>query len=177
MTPAGVDRLKLDEAVGGKPPLTAYQDTGGVWTVGWGCTGAGIGPGTTWSLAQAEAALVQRIAQTESGLRNRFTWFEVLERTDPVRADVLVNIAFNIGITGLGRWPVTLAAVKARDWPAAAADILGNTVWRDQVHDRCLRCSGAMRTGNWGGVDASVEVTHPADVAWSQALTKQALES
>jgi lysozyme len=175
MTPAGVDRLKLDEAVGGVPPLTAYQDTGGIWTIGWGCTGAGIGPGTRWSLTQAEAALAQRITLAESGLRNRFTWFELLQRDEPVRADVLVNIAFNIGINGLGHWPVTLAAVKAKDWPAAAADILSNAVWRSQVHDRCDRCAAAMQTASWEPAPAGPP--HASDMAWSQAVTKQALES
>ena len=33
MTPLGIARLKLDEAVGGKPPLAAYPDQGGVWTI------------------------------------------------------------------------------------------------------------------------------------------------
>jgi lysozyme len=149
MTPAGIARLRLDEAVGGKPPLTAYQDAVGVWTIGWGCTGAGVGPGVVWSLAQAEAALIERIDETERGLRARLAWFEPLRRGEPVRADVLANIAFNIGVAGLSRWPVTLAAVRAGDWAHAAEDILGNALWRNQVHQRCDRCAQAMRMGRW----------------------------
>jgi lysozyme len=155
MTPAGIARLKLDEAVGGKPPLAAYQDTIGVWTIGWGCTGAGVGPGVVWSLAEAEAALAERIAETERGLGARFAWFEPLRRGEPVRADVLANIAFNIGVSGLGRWPVTLAAVRAGDWARAAEDILGNALWRGQVHQRCDRCALAMRAGRWAESEAS----------------------
>lgn len=149
MTPMGIARLKLDEAVGGMPPLMAYPDVGGVWTIGWGCTGTGIGPSVTWSLLQAEAALVERIAETERGLASRLPWFEPLQRGEPVRADVLANIAFNIGVVGLSRWPVTLAAVREGDWGRAADDILGNATWRGEVHARCDRCALAMRAGSW----------------------------
>jgi len=40
--------------------LHAYPDpdTGAEpWTIGYGCTGADIGPGLVWTLAQAQAAL------------------------------------------------------------------------------------------------------------------------
>lgn len=166
MTPAGVNRLKRDEAVGGRPLLRAYADPGGVWTIGWGCTGAEIGPATVWSMAQAEAAFAQRLSETESALGNRFGWFADLQRGEPVRADVLVNIAYNIGVTGLARWPVTLSAVAARNWSHAAADIAGNAMWRSQVHDRCARCSTAMRCGSWDVVvvDAAPAATRTLEV-------------
>jgi GH24 family phage-related lysozyme (muramidase) len=35
--------------------LTAYQCPAGVWTVGYGCTGADIKKGLTWTQAQAQA--------------------------------------------------------------------------------------------------------------------------
>lgn len=39
--------------------LTAYPDPGSAdgkpWTIGWGSTGAGIGPGTVWTQDQADA--------------------------------------------------------------------------------------------------------------------------
>lgn len=34
--------------------LKVYQDTGGVWTIGYGSTGKDIGPGLVWTLEQAE---------------------------------------------------------------------------------------------------------------------------
>ncbi len=162
MTPQGIARLKLDEAVGGKPPLAAYPDQGGVWTIGWGCTGAGIGPGVVWSLARAEAALAERIAEAERGVGAHFTWFEPLRQGQPVRADVLTNIAFNIGVAGLSRWPVTLAAIREGDWARAAEDILGNATWRGQVHARCDRCALAMRTGQWAEAEDGVSARNAA---------------
>ncbi len=46
--------------------IAAYPDpgTGGApWTIGWGATGPGIGPGTVWSQAQCDARLEQDIAR------------------------------------------------------------------------------------------------------------------
>lgn len=37
--------------------LTAYLCPAGVWTIGWGATGAGIGPGTVWTQEQADKRL------------------------------------------------------------------------------------------------------------------------
>lgn len=41
--------------------LTAYQDGAGVWTIGWGYTGPDVHEGLTWSQAQADAELMERI--------------------------------------------------------------------------------------------------------------------
>lgn len=37
--------------------LRAYLCPAGVWTIGWGATGAGIGPGTEWTQEQADKRL------------------------------------------------------------------------------------------------------------------------
>lgn len=146
MTAAGLGRLKLDEGC----ELHAYPDPisgGEPYTIGYGCTGAGIGPGVVWTQAQADAELVTRVEQTEMALEKAFPpWFASL---DPVRQDVLINIAYNIGVKGLTLWLVTLAAVGAGNYAAAADDIAGNTLWKSQVGARAERCSNAMRTGSW----------------------------
>ena len=75
--------------------LKAYPDpkTGvAPYTVGWGATGVGIGPGTVWTQAEADARLVQ----------------DILEREDDANAaikvtvtqgefDAFVSILYNIG--------------------------------------------------------------------------------
>lgn len=38
--------------------LTAYQDSGGIWTIGWGHTGPEVHGGLSWDQAHADAALV-----------------------------------------------------------------------------------------------------------------------
>jgi GH24 family phage-related lysozyme (muramidase) len=49
--------------------VEAYPDpgTGGApWTIGWGATGPGIGPGTTWTPAQCDARLAADLARHAS---------------------------------------------------------------------------------------------------------------
>ena len=47
--------------------FAAYPDPGSAdgspWTIGWGATGPGIGPGTRWSAAQCDARLEQDLAR------------------------------------------------------------------------------------------------------------------
>ena len=43
--------------------LKAYLCPAKVWTVGYGATGAGIGPGTVWTEAQAEQNLRERFTK------------------------------------------------------------------------------------------------------------------
>ncbi len=111
MTPAGLERLKLDEGC----DLHAYPDPlsgAEPFTIGYGCTGDEIVSGLVWMQAQADAELSLRVMQTQTALESRLApWFVSLT---PVRQDVLTNIAFNIGIEGLLQWPQTLAAVSAR---------------------------------------------------------------
>jgi lysozyme len=146
MTPAGLERLKLDEGC----ELHAYPDplTGGdPYTIGYGCTGEGIGPGVVWTQTQADAELLVRVEQTEADLAGALpSWFASL---DPVRRDVLTNIAYNIGVKGLAHWPVTLSAVGAKKYAAAADDIASNVLWKSQVGARVERCASAMRTDSW----------------------------
>jgi GH24 family phage-related lysozyme (muramidase) len=61
--PDGVALIKRFEGCAKRRPdgsIEAYPDpgTGGApWTIGWGATGPGIGPGTIWTQAQCDARL------------------------------------------------------------------------------------------------------------------------
>jgi lysozyme len=48
--------------------LEAYQDTGGIWTVGYGHTGAGVRAGTRWTPQQARNVFKLDIAQLDHKL-------------------------------------------------------------------------------------------------------------
>lgn len=62
---AGIALIQQFEGCARKRPdgtFEAYPDpgTGGdPWTIGWGATGAGIGPGTVWTQAECDARLAQ----------------------------------------------------------------------------------------------------------------------
>lgn len=142
MTPAGIDELKLDEGC----RLHAYLDTVGVWTIGWGYTGPEVNRGLVWTQKQADDALAHRVAGFEEDVARELPWSVTL---DPVRKDVLAQLAYNLGIEGLKHWPVTLRAIRRGAWSEAAADILANPVWCGQVGRRAKRIASALRTGHW----------------------------
>ena len=169
MTPAGVGRLKLDEGL----RLVAYPDplsplakecrrrglkaeqyrsvpnwqafSGKPWTNGYGHA-HDVQPGEVWTLAKAEAVLTADIETHWRDLIEALPW---VARLDPVRADVVLNLAFNLGVPGLLKWPATLAHIQAGAYAAAANDLLHEGKWNDQVGERATRLSAAMLKGSW----------------------------
>jgi lysozyme len=76
--------------------LKAYQDIVGVWTIGYGCTGKGIGPGVIWTQDQADEALEERLEVVQSGIENLVT-----VRISQNQLDALTCLAYNIGLGAL----------------------------------------------------------------------------
>jgi len=75
--------------------LVAYPDpkTGGApWTIGWGATGDGIGPGIVWTQEQADARLAMDVIEREAVVRKAVTH----EMTQG-QFDAFVSIVFNVG--------------------------------------------------------------------------------
>lgn len=145
MTPAGLQRLKLDEGLS----LTAYPDpkTGKApWTIGYGCTGATILEGTTWSQAQADGAIIGRTSVISTQLGRQIVGWSGLNL---VQQDVLINIAYNIGMTGLSKWLKTLTYIANKNYKLAAQEIRDNKLWRQEVGGRVDRCADAFETGSW----------------------------
>jgi lysozyme len=136
-TPFLISDLKRDEGL----RLAAYQDSVGVWTIGYGHTPAT--PGGTWTQAQAEQALGDDIATAEAGLDKAAPWWRTL---DDVRQDVLAEMAFNLGVAGLLEFKVMLADVRAGAFGLAAAAMLMSQ-WADQVGERAMRLSILLEKG------------------------------
>lgn len=145
MTPEGLTRLKLDEGC----KLKAYPDPlthAAPWTIGYGATGSDINSNTVWTQTEADNDILDRVHTLELRLGQQLSFFKQLS---PVRQDVLVNIAYNIGLTGLLKWPVTLGHTEKGSFIEASNDILDNSVWRNQVGLRCDRCAHAMLSNTW----------------------------
>ena len=121
--------------------LSAYQDTRGIWTVGYGH--AYVAPGTVWTQAQADAQLRIDVNAAEAGLDVHLPWWRSL---DDVRQDVLANMAFNMGVTALCQFHNTLGAVQRGDWQAAHDGML-HSLWAAQVGARAQRLATQMLTG------------------------------
>lgn len=137
-----IDDLKRDEGL----RLRAYPDplTGGApWTIGYGHTGADVRVGTVWTRDQAEEALRADMAIAIAGLDKALPWWR---RMVPVRQDVLINMAFNLGLSRLLGFANTLQKMKAGDYQGAA-DGMAHSLWARQVGGRAARLVTMMRTG------------------------------
>lgn len=74
--------------------LTAYQDDAGVWTIGYGNTGAEARPGNTISQARAEELLYGDLRTAEISVTRRIVAHRPLTQG---QFDALVSFEFNTG--------------------------------------------------------------------------------
>jgi lysozyme len=119
-----------------------YRDTVGKLTVGVGrnLTDVGVFP------HEAAYLLSGDIDRAVRGLATRYPeWFP---KIDPVRQAVLVNMAFNLGLTGLAAFRKTLDFV-ARGQYGEASDAMLQSKWAGQVGSRAVELAAQMRTGQW----------------------------
>ena len=72
--------------------LTSYQDSGGVWTIGYGHTGPDVGPNLTITQDQAQKLLEQDLLSAEQTV-NQFVEVPL----DQEEFDALVDFVFNVG--------------------------------------------------------------------------------
>jgi len=110
---AGVDHLKKWEGV----ELEAYQDTGGVWTIGVGHT-RGVTEGMTITEDQAEAFLRQDIGWAEAVV-DRYVKVPLTQS----QYDILVSFAFNVG-EGQFRTSTLLRKLNAGNYDAVPRQLL-----------------------------------------------------
>ncbi len=79
--------------------VEAYPDpgTGGApWTIGWGATGAGIGPDAVWTQAQCDARLLDDIARHAAEVARAIGDAP----TTQAQFDALVSFHYNTGAIG-----------------------------------------------------------------------------
>lgn len=97
--------------------LSAYQDGGGVWTIGVGHT-RGVTRGQVATEAQVDAWFAQDIASTVAGVRAA-----VKTPLNQNQFDALVSLAFNIGV-GAFTESTLLRKLNAGDYQGAQLQFL-----------------------------------------------------
>jgi lysozyme len=128
----------------------AYPDPksgGEPWTIGFGHTGQVRGQAvakgmiidgdTGWALLHADAG------NAAAECLYQFTWFKGL---DDVRADVMVNACFNLGMVTLLTFDHFLRFMGEGDFNAAASDLQA-TKWARELPTRVDRLVAELRTG------------------------------
>lgn len=136
MTPEGLARLCTDEGL----RLAPYRDTRGFLTIGYGrCLDRrGISEG------EATMMLDNDIAALSAQL-GAMLFFRAL---DPVRQDVMLNLAYNLGIAGLLGFRRMIGALDMHDWNTAAAELLDSAAARE-LPVRYHRLADALIFGFW----------------------------
>ena len=131
------EQLKQHEGLRLKP----YTDTVGKLTLGIGRNLEDKG------ITEQEALFMLNndVDYFYSQLNKRLTWFNKL---DDARQNVLVNMAFNLGIRGLLTFKMTLSLIEYGDYNNAATEML-NSVWAYQVCQRAIELSKQMATGEF----------------------------
>lgn len=97
--------------------LHAYQDGGGVWTVGYGATGPKIGPGTVWAQEQAEADLAHRLDEVRTALGKLVDIRELNEN----QIAALVSFIYNVGVHAFAK-STMLGFIQTKNWIAGAKE-------------------------------------------------------
>lgn len=115
-----------------------YKDHLGYYTIGYGrCILEGKGPGI--SEDEGDYLLNNDLCRLQSHLSN-FLWFESL---DDVRQGVIVELAYNCGVSGLFTFVKMIEALKEKDYTKARLELI-DSKWRRQVqlersHDMSFR--------------------------------------
>jgi lysozyme len=76
--------------------LEAYQDQAGIWTIGYGETGANIGPGTKWTQSQCEAIFMLRLRKLGDQIAQGLE-IDIRDLGDNEQM-ALVSFTYNVGI-------------------------------------------------------------------------------
>lgn len=98
--------------------LTAYQDSVGVWTIGYGWTqpvdGKPVGKGMTITQQKADDLLKQGVIQYENGVNSL-----VKVQLNQNQFDALVDFAYNLGVNAL-KGSTLLRKINTGDYAGAA---------------------------------------------------------
>lgn len=111
MSKAGVEMLKGFEGLS----LKAYEDVGGVWTIGYGSTGLHVFPGLEITERIADKFLYNDLRRFEEGVSEACQGLQLTQN----QFDALVSFAFNVGLASLAK-STLLKKLLAGDFPGAA---------------------------------------------------------
>ena len=97
---------------------------------------------TGLSKSEALFLLDNDLRRVELECARAFDWFDTL---DDVRKRVLIEMAFNMGLSGLMTFRNMLKAIKQKDYVKASEEML-NSLWAKQVKTRAYRLAHIMET-------------------------------
>lgn len=118
----------------------AYKDSVGVWTIGYGTNVEVL----EVDQETAEKWLIAHLERTEEELRG----VDGFLSCSPVRQDVLVEMAYQLGVAGCLKFVRMWEAIRAGDYNSACFEMLDSR-WARQTPSRSRRLARRMKTNSW----------------------------
>ena len=147
--------LRREEGYAKKLPdggCAAYQDTKGIWTIGYGYNLESHGYSkaeaakVVWTRAQADAALAAEADAAIAQVRAEIPWASELS---DARHAVLVCMAYQMGIDGLRQFVRTLPMIRDGRYQDAADNMLLSKWARSDSQARAHRAAEMMVSGEF----------------------------
>lgn len=154
------EMLRIDEGYDNK----IYKDTEGYYTIGIGqlltkspdinvakaeldkligrkCNGV-------ITRAEAEKLFLNSVDKATRGILGNPVLKPVYESLDAVRKAALINMVFQMGVTGVAGFTNSLRMLKEKRWDDAAVN-LAKSRWYNQTPNRAKRVIATFKTGTW----------------------------
>ncbi len=121
-------------------------DAKGMYVIGFGCD---ITPaecenykdGITWD--EAEKLMEYRLNILKQNTAKEFPW---LAELDAVRQSVILEMAYQMGVSGVAAFHGMIAAIQEKDWDKAAQAML-DSLWHQQTPSRAEELAQMMLKG------------------------------
>lgn len=119
--------------------LKPYKCTANKLTIGYGRNIEDVG------ISQEEASflLANDIKKVVAQVSEKFKWFKNLS---PARQEVVINMAFNLGVSGFSSFKNTIRFLESGQFDQAAIEML-ESKWASQVGNRAKELSKMMLEG------------------------------
>lgn len=115
-----------------------YRCTAGKLTIGYGFNLEDVG------LSEEESMLILKLRLQK--LHNRLNELDWYAKQNQDRKDALLDMAYNLGFSGLLKFKKMIAALKIGDYESAAVEAL-NSKWAVQVGQRSNKIAHILETG------------------------------
>ena len=119
---------------------TAYQDSLGYWTIGYGFL-VDARKSDALPLAVADVWLDYKLQEKISALDAQIPWWK--NQPEEVQ-EALVNMAYQMGINGLLKFKTTLSLLEKGDREGAANSAM-KSLWAKQTPERAKRVTDKIR--------------------------------
>jgi len=136
-----IDRLRAELTLEEADRLRMYYDSRGIPTIGIGHNLRD----KPISQAAVDQIFADDVSEVVQQLTEKLPFWSGL---DPVRQQVLADMAFNLGIDGLLGFHHTLICTQAGQYGAAAEGMRASE-WFKQVGVRAVRLANMMETGTY----------------------------